>query len=215
MILIFLGAPGSGKGTQAKRFLQQKNLPQLSTGDMFRAAIQQKTPLGMEAKSLIDKGILVSDEIVVGMVEERIAQKDCQNGFILDGFPRTIPQANSLEELLKKKSKKIDNVVLFDVPDEELIDRLSGRRTCSKCGAVFHVRVSPPKVDGICDKCGSNALIQREDDQMQVIQKRLKVYRDQTEPLVEYYQNKGILQTVDASQNPDLVFQEISRVLHP
>lgn len=212
MILIFLGPPGSGKGTQAKRLTTEKKWPQLSTGDMLRANIAQGTKLGMEAKKLMDQGSLVPDHVVVGMIEERIQNADCASGFILDGFPRTIPQAESLDQMLEAKGKKVDRVVEFKMDDEELVGRLSGRRTCSKCGTMFHVTSQPSKKEGVCDKCGS-PLIQRDDDKIEVITKRLGVYHQQTAPLVSFYGKQGKLKSLDASLSVDIVTNQLSQIL--
>lgn len=212
MILILLGPPGSGKGTQAKRLIDKHAWPQLSTGDMLRTAISQGTPLGLEAKSFMDRGQLVPDSVVVGLIADRIQKPDCQNGFILDGFPRTIPQAQSLDEMLRKVSKSVNSAVLFDVPDALLVSRLSGRRTCLKCGAMYHLEHAPSKKAGVCDRCGAN-LIQRDDDQAEVIQKRLQVYHQQTAPVADYYRKAGKLQVLDATQHPDQVFSELEKAL--
>lgn len=212
MILIFLGPPGSGKGTQAKRLVAEKSWPQLSTGDMFRANIAQGTKLGLEAKKLMDQGQLVPDSVVIGMVRERIQAPDCANGFILDGFPRTIPQAEALDAALTEQGRKVDRVVEFQIDDSELVGRLSGRRTCSKCSAMYHVETQPPKRDGICDVCGGE-VIQRTDDQVEVIEKRLKVYHDQTAPLVQFYTKQGKLRTIDASASMTSVFQALQKAI--
>lgn len=204
MILIFLGPPGSGKGTQAKRLTADKKWPQLSTGDMLRAAISQGTALGKEAKSYMDRGALVPDQVVIGLIEERTQSPDCGEGFILDGFPRTIPQAEALEQMLSRRNRAVNRVVLFEIADQELIGRLSGRRTCPNCGAMYHVSSAKPKKDGICDQCGT-ALIQRDDDKVEVIQKRLSVYHQQTAPLADFYRSKGMLRSVDASRPADEV----------
>jgi adenylate kinase len=213
MILIFLGPPGSGKGTQAKRVIKEKHWPQLSTGDMLRAAISQGSKLGLEAKGYMDRGALVPDGVVIGLIGERIAAPDCKGGFILDGFPRTIPQAESLEKMLQDQGKNVDCAVLFDVPDQELIRRLSGRRTCLKCGAMYHIESAKPKQQGICDQCQS-ALIQRDDDQADVIRKRLDVYHQQTAPVAEFYRNRGKLRVLDATQDPTVVGQALYKVLN-
>jgi len=201
MILVLLGPPGSGKGTQAKKFAMEKGWPQLSTGDMLRAAISQGTALGVQAKSFMDRGALVPDDVVVGLIAERTKQSDCKNGFILDGFPRTIPQAQSLDAMLGGNGKSVNRAVLFEIADGELVKRLSGRRTCSKCGAMYHIENLRPKKDGVCDTCGS-VLIQRDDDQTAVIEKRLSVYHSQTAPLIGYYEGQKKLRRLDASQSP-------------
>lgn len=212
MILVLLGPPGSGKGTQAKKLTVSKGWPQLSTGDMFRAAIAAGTPLGKEAKGFMDRGELVPDSVVVGVIAERIQAPDCANGFILDGFPRTIPQAEALDQMLAEKGRSVSRAVLFDIPDAELVSRLSGRRTCVKCGAMFHIQSMRPKQDGICDACGSQ-LVQRDDDQVEVIQKRLRVYHEQTAPLVSYYEKQGKLRTIAAQKAPEVVTQDLAAAL--
>jgi adenylate kinase len=212
MILILLGPPGSGKGTQAKRLVTEKGWPQLSTGDMLRTAIAQGTKLGLEAKSYMDRGALVPDDVVIGLIQERTTQSDSKNGFILDGFPRTIPQAEALDKMLSQKGRKVDGAVLFDIPDSELVRRLSGRRTCLKDGSMYHVESLRPKKDGVCDQCGS-PLVQRDDDQEDVIQKRLEVYHRQTAPLAAYYRGQGKLKTLDATQSPDVVASALSKAL--
>jgi len=208
MILIFLGPPGSGKGTQAKRLTAEKSLPQLSTGDMLRTNIAQGTQLGLEAKKVMDQGQLVPDAVVVGMIDERIKNPDCANGFILDGFPRTISQAESLDKMLAAKKLSVNQVVEFQIKDSELLGRLSGRRTCSKCGAMYHIKTTPPKVDAVCDACGS-PVIQRADDHEEVIEKRLKVYHQQTAPLIQYYTKQGKLRAIDATMPMDQVFERV------
>ena len=208
MIFIFLGPPGSGKGTQAKRLTALRGWPQLSTGDMLRANIQAGTALGIEAKKLMDQGLLVSDSVVVGMIRDRIAEEDCADGFILDGFPRTVVQAEALDALLEEKHLAIDQVFEFRIPDEELVSRLTGRRTCSSCSAMYHIRSAPSRVDGICDRCGG-ALEQRKDDSEAVIVKRLAVYHQQTSPLVQFYTLKGIVKTLDASASMDAVASKL------
>jgi adenylate kinase len=212
MILIFLGPPGSGKGTQAKRLVSEKGWPQLSTGDMLRASIKAGEPLGQKAKTFMDRGELVPDDVMVGLIEVRTKLPDCSKGFVLDGFPRTIPQAEVLGKMLAKVVKKVNAVLMFDVSDKELITRLSGRRTCSKCGEVFHLTYSPPKKQNVCDKCGS-ALIQRDDDKEDVIKNRLDVYLKQTSPLVEYYKKSSHFVKLDAAQSPDQVWSKISDAL--
>jgi adenylate kinase len=212
MILVFLGPPGSGKGTQAKRLTAEKKWPQLSTGDMFRANIAKATPMGLAAKKFMDEGQLVPDEVVVGMIRDRIEDPDCAQGFIFDGFPRTIPQAEALDKMLSAKKLTVNRVVEFQIDDSELVGRLSGRRTCTKCGAMYHVTTMPTKVAGVCDKCGG-AVVQRDDDKEAVIQKRLKVYRDQTSPLVAYYTDQGKLRSLDASRPMDQVFADLQAAI--
>jgi adenylate kinase len=213
MIILFLGPPGSGKGTQAKKLVVEKKWPQLSTGDMLRAAIKAQTPLGIKAKTAMDKGELVSDEVVIGLISERIKEADCRDGFILDGFPRTIPQAQELDKILGLASKKIEKCVLFNVQDQDLIERLSGRRTCSKCQASYHVKFSAPKISETCDSCGTSPLLQRDDDKAEVIKKRLDVYKAQTQPLVAYYQAQNKLSTIDASASQDIVEKSLFKAL--
>ena len=213
MILVLLGAPGSGKGTQSKKLVTEKGWPQLSTGDMFRAAISQKTPVGLKAKSYMDKGDLVPDEVVIGIVEERIRAPDCKKGFILDGFPRTIPQAEALDRVLENNARSVGRVVFFQISDDFLVSRLSGRRSCTKCGAMFHLETAPPKKAGVCDACGHSPLVQRDDDQPAVIQKRLQVYRDQTAPLKGYYERQKKLYSIDATLAPDQVYENLLSAL--
>lgn len=212
MILILLGPPGSGKGTQAKRLVNERGWPQLSTGDMLRTAIQSGTRLGMEAKTFMDRGSLVPDNVVIGLIAERTRKPDCEEGFILDGFPRTIPQAEALDTMLSGNGFAVDKAVLFQIPDGELVSRLSGRRTCTKCGAMYHVESARPKKDGICDQCGST-LIQRDDDKPEVIQKRLEVYHRQTAPLAEFYKKQNKLKSLDASQSPEKVSRSLSQAI--
>ncbi|MGE0614077.1 MAG: adenylate kinase [Bacteriovoracia bacterium] len=208
MILLLLGPPGSGKGTQAKRLVTEKGWPQLSTGDMLRAAIAARSKLGMEAKAFMDRGELVTDAIVVGLIKERIQNPDCKNGFILDGFPRNIPQAETMDQMLAASGRKLERVIFFEVDDADVIERLSGRRSCPKCSAVFHVKFTKPKSDGVCDNCGT-ALVQRDDDKESVIKNRLEVYRKQTAPLVDFYTKKNILKQINASESPDQVYTSL------
>jgi adenylate kinase len=212
MILILLGPPGSGKGTQAKRLYLRWQLPQLSTGDMLRCAIGKKTELGLKAKTYMDQGLLVPDDVVIHLIEERIGDSDCQRGFVLDGFPRTITQAIELEKMLDKRGRQVDQVAFFDISDDELVDRLSGRRVCSQCGSMYHIDSAPAKRDECCDQCG-NPLIQREDDQVQVIRKRLEVYHRQTAPLVEFYRKQNRLIGLDARNNSQAVTDELFKGL--
>jgi len=204
MILVLLGPPGSGKGTQAKRLINKHKWPQLSTGDMLRAAISNGTKLGLEAKSYMDKGNLVPDSVVVGLIAERIKESDCKDGFILDGFPRTISQAESMDNMLQVQSRRVDKAILFEVPDNELVRRLSGRRTCPKCGSMFHVESAPPQKANICDNCGTE-LIQRDDDNPTTIEKRLEVYHRQTAPVANYYGKQSKLKVLDATLEPNKV----------
>ncbi|WP_299198373.1 adenylate kinase [Thermocrinis sp.] len=205
MILVFLGPPGAGKGTQAKLLSQRMGFLHLSTGDLLREAVKNQTPLGKKAKEYMDRGELVPDELIVQLIEETMPK---DGNVILDGFPRTVNQALALEEMLKDKGEKISKVLFFDVPDEVIIDRLSGRRVCSKCGAVYHVKYNPPKVEGVCDLCGGS-LVQRDDDKEEVVRKRLEVYRKQTEPLIEFYQERGIIYKLDAGKGVEELFEEV------
>lgn len=212
MILILLGPPGCGKGTQAKKLLELKKWPQLSTGDMLRQAIASGTDLGKKAKVLMDQGSLVPDEVVIGLIDERMSRSDCVDGFTLDGFPRTIPQAQALDQLLTQKNKAVGRVIEFDILDSELIARLSGRRTCTQCGSMFHLLFAKPKVDQVCDQCQS-PLIQRDDDKIEVIQKRLSVYHHQTAPLVEYYKKQNKLTSINGSLGTQEVSQLIESII--
>lgn len=212
MILILLGPPGSGKGTQAKRLSSERKWPHLSTGDMLRSAISAGSKTGLEAKSYIDQGTLVPDSVVINLIAERMSAPDCKNGFILDGFPRNISQAEALQKMLTSQKLDIDHVVLFVISDQALIERLSGRRTCSSCSTMYHLQGAPSKTPGICDQCGS-PLIQRSDDQTDVVRKRLSVYAKETEPLIAYYRDKGKLSQIDATQPPANVSEQLSRVL--
>ena len=196
MKIIMLGAPGAGKGTQAKKIAERYGLPHVSTGDIFRANIKNGTELGMEAKKYMDQGMLVPDELTVKILLDRVAQEDCKNGYILDGFPRTIPQAEVLDKALTELGDKIDYAVNVHVPDENIVNRMSGRRACVSCGGTYHVVYAPTKKEGICDACGGE-LILRDDDKPETVQKRLAVYHEQTQPLIDFYQNKGILVEVD------------------
>jgi adenylate kinase len=205
VILIFLGPPGAGKGTQAKLLSQRMGFLHLSTGDLLREAVKNQTPLGKKAKEFMDRGELVPDELIVQLIEETMPK---DGNVILDGFPRTVNQALALEEMLRVKGERISKVLFFDVPDEVIIDRLSGRRVCSKCGAVYHVKYNPPKVEGVCDLCG-DTLVQRDDDKEEVVRKRLEVYRKQTQPLIEFYQEKGIIYKLDAGKGVEELFEEV------
>lgn len=200
MNFILFGPPGAGKGTQAKFIVDTYSIPQISTGDILRDAVKSKSPLGVKAKEIMNSGALVSDEVVLAIVEERLAKSDCDNGFVLDGFPRTLPQAEALKALLGKNSKKINCVISLDIADEVIVKRLSGRRTCSVCGAGYHLLADPPKTDGVCNKC-SGTLVQRDDDCEATIRKRLQVYHEQTSPLKEYYENGGFLFHVDGTSS--------------
>ena len=212
MKIIMLGAPGAGKGTQAKMLADKYGIPHISTGDIFRANIKNNTELGKKAKGYMDAGQLVPDELVVDLVVDRIKNADCFKGFILDGFPRTIPQAEALDYALNNQNEKIDYAINVDVPDEAIIERMSGRRACVGCGATYHVVYNPTKKEGTCDKCGQD-LILREDDKPETVKKRLQVYHEQTQPLIDHYEKKGALLTVDGTKDTQLVFEDITKVL--
>ena len=212
MKIIMLGAPGAGKGTQAKMIAEKYSIPHVSTGDIFRANIKEQTELGMEAKKYMDQGLLVPDELTVKILLDRVAKDDCKNGYVLDGFPRTIPQAEVLDKAVSELNEKIDYAINVDVKDENIIRRMSGRRACLKCGATYHIEHIPPKKEGICDKCGSE-LVLRDDDKPETVEKRLKVYHEQTQPLIDYYNKKGILKEVDGSQDMKDVFNAIVSIL--
>lgn len=212
MKIIMLGAPGAGKGTQAKRIAAKYGIPHISTGDIFRANIKGGTELGMKAKEYMDQGKLVPDEITIGMLLDRIHEEDCKNGYVLDGFPRTIPQAESLTAALKERGEKMDYAIDVDVPDENIINRMSGRRACLACGATYHIAYNPPKKEGVCDQCGE-PLVLRKDDKPETVKNRLEVYHQQTQPLIDYYKKEGILAQVDGTQNMDQVFEDIVKIL--
>lgn len=212
MRLVFLGAPGVGKGTQADRVTAQFGWPKVSTGDLLREAVRKQTELGIEAKKSMDAGKLVPDTVVIGMVREKLAEPGCQNGFVLDGFPRTVPQAEELQRLLNARSLNLDRVINFRVSRKDVVRRLSGRRSCPQCQSVFHIDFAPPKVGGQCDRCGT-ALVQRSDDKPETIEARLKVYDEQTAPLIAYYQKKGLLSDLDGSGEMTAVYERLSAVL--
>lgn len=212
MKIVMLGAPGAGKGTQAKMIAEKYSIPHISTGDIFRANIKEGTALGLEAKSYMDQGKLVPDELTVKILLDRVAKDDCKNGYVLDGFPRTIPQAEVLKDALIKLNDKIDYAVNVDVPDENIVKRMSGRRACVTCGATYHIEHVPPKKEGICDKCGSE-LILRDDDKPETVLNRLKVYHDQTQPLIDFYNNEGVLREVDGTRDVSVVFGDIVSIL--
>ena len=212
MKIVMLGAPGAGKGTQANMIAEKYNIPHISTGDIFRANIKNGTELGKEAKGYMDKGQLVPDELTVKLLLDRVAQADCKNGYVLDGFPRTIPQAEVLDSELTKNGEKLDYAIDVDVPDENIIHRMGGRRACLKCGATYHVEYVPPKKEGICDVCGSE-LVLRDDDKPETVKNRLKVYHDQTQPLIEYYTKQNVLHSVDGTQDVNQVFSDITGML--
>ena len=212
MKIIMLGAPGAGKGTQAKRIADKYEIPHISTGDIFRANIKNGTELGKKAKEYMDQGLLVTDELTVNLVIDRVSNDDCKNGYVLDGFPRTIPQAEALDNALTARGEKIDFAVNVEVPDENIINRMSGRRACLTCGATYHTEFIKPKVEGICDNCGST-LVLRDDDKPETVKKRLDVYHDQTQPLIDYYSGKNVLAEVDGTKIMDDVFADIVKVL--
>lgn len=212
MKIIMLGAPGAGKGTQAKMIAEKYGVPHVSTGDIFRANIKNGTELGKEAKQYMDQGLLVPDELTVRILLDRVAQDDCKNGYVLDGFPRTIPQAEVLDSELSKLGDHIDYAIDVDVPDENIIKRMSGRRACLTCGATYHIEHVPPKTEGICDKCGSK-LVLRDDDKPETVKNRLNVYHEQTQPLIDFYTNKGVLKTVDGTLPMEEVFAAITAIL--
>ena len=212
MKIIMLGAPGAGKGTQAKMISDKYGVPHISTGVIFRAKIKNGTELGKEAKGYMDKGLLVPDELTVRLLLDRVAQEDCSGGYVLDGFPRTIPQAEVLDSELAKLGESVDAAVDVDVPDENIINRMSGRRACLSCGATYHIVNIPSKKEGICDVCGSS-LVCREDDQPETVKNRLQVYHEQTQPLIAYYEAKGVLRTVDGTLPMAEVFEAIVKIL--
>ena len=212
MKIIMLGAPGAGKGTQAKMLADKYQIPHISTGDIFRANIKNGTELGNKAKEFMDKGLLVPDELVVDLVIDRFKEDDCKKGYILDGFPRTIPQAEALDKALSDIGDSVDYAVNVEVPDENIITRMGGRRACVGCGATYHVEFNPTKVEGVCDRCGKE-LILRDDDKPETVKKRLDVYHEQTQPLIDYYTNKGIIKEVDGTQDMNKVFDDIVDIL--
>ena len=212
MNLILLGPPGAGKGTQAQMIVERYHIPQISTGDILRKAVKEGTPLGKKAKAFMDQGQLVPDEVVIGIIDGRLRTPDCNPGFILDGFPRTIAQAEALQPILNKIGKSIDHVINVEVDTEELVRRLTGRRTCKNCGAMFHILFHPPKVEGICDRCGGT-LDQREDDKEETIQIRLNEYQRQTAPLIQYYQLKNCLRSILGVGGQKEIFERIVRLL--
>ena len=212
MKIIMLGAPGAGKGTQAKKIAEKYHIPHISTGDIFRANIEDGTELGKKAKTYMDQGLLVPDELTVDLVIDRVGQDDCKDGYILDGFPRTIPQAECLDAALEKRGEKVDFAINVEVPDENIVNRMSGRRACVGCGATYHIKYNPTKVDGVCDACGEK-LVLRDDDKPETVQKRLGVYHDQTQPLIDYYTKSGVLKEVDGTVDMEDVFQAIVEIL--
>lgn len=212
MKIIMLGAPGAGKGTQAKKIAEKYSIPHISTGDIFRANIKNGTELGQKAKTYMDQGLLVPDDLVVDLVVDRVNQTDCSSGYVLDGFPRTIPQAEALDKALAELGQKMDFAIDVEVPDGNIIKRMSGRRACVDCGATYHMEYAPAKKEGVCDNCGGS-LILRDDDKPETVQKRLGVYHDQTQPLIEYYKTAGILKVVDGTIGINEVFDEIVKIL--
>ncbi|PAB58194.1 adenylate kinase [Anaeromicrobium sediminis] len=212
MRLILLGPPGAGKGTQAAGIVEKYNVPHISTGDIFRKNIKEKTDLGVKAKEYIDKGLLVPDEIVVAIVKDRLEEADCKEGFLLDGFPRTVNQAGALDEALTNMEVSLNKVVNINVDKEVLVGRAVGRRICKECGATFHIEFNPSKEEGVCDKCGG-ALYQRADDTAETVSKRIEVYINETQPLIDYYKDKGILVTIDGQQDINKVFDDIVKAL--
>lgn len=212
MNLILLGPPGGGKGTQAKPLMERYKIPQISTGDILRDNLKRGTELGKQAKAYMDKGQLVPDEVVIGIIRDRLKEPDCKPGFMLDGFPRTVPQAEALDKVLSDMGLKIDHVISIEVPDSELIKRLTGRRTCRSCGEGYHVMFKPPKKEGVCDKCGGE-LYQRDDDNETTVRNRLEVYKKSTQPLIDYYQKKGLLRGIDGLGSIQDIFGRITKVL--
>ncbi len=212
MKIIMLGAPGAGKGTQAKMISAKYGIPHISTGDIFRANIKNQTELGKKAKSYMDQGQLVPDELVVDLVADRIVQDDCAKGFVLDGFPRTIPQAEALDAALVSMNTKIDYAIDVEVPDENIIERMGGRRACVGCGATYHIVYNPTKAEGVCDACAAK-LILRDDDKPETVKERLNVYHTQTQPLIDFYEAKGCLKAVDGTQEIETIFDQITKIL--
>ncbi len=210
--LVLMGLPGAGKGTQAEKIVEKYNIPHISTGDMFRAAIKEGTELGMKAKKFMDEGQLVPDEVTIGIVRERLAKPDCEKGFLLDGFPRTVPQAEALDNILNEMNRSIDYVIHIDVDREILMERLTGRRICRDCGATYHLVFNPPKQANVCDKCNGE-LYQRDDDNEETVANRLEVNINQQQPLLDYYEKKGVLKTIDGSRKIEEVFQEVDTLI--
>lgn len=212
MRVVFLGPPGAGKGTQARRLADRYGIPQVATGDMLREAMASGSELGQRARAYVERGELVPDDVMLAVVEDRLRRPDAERGFVLDGFPRTLAQAEGLDDLLRRLGRRLDAVVLFQVPEETVVRRLAGRWTCTACGRVFHESYSPPRTPGVCDACGS-PLVQREDDRPETVRRRLAVYAEQTAPVVEYYRARGLLHPVDGSQDPDAVAEAVEAVL--
>ena len=212
MKIVLLGPPGAGKGTQAKSISNRYSIPHISTGDIFRKNISENTPLGIEAKSYMDNGQLVPDEVTINMVKDRLEQDDCKNGYLLDGFPRTVHQAEALDNFLTEREESIDTALLIEVPKEFILERMTGRRVCPSCGASYHIKFNPPANDGKCDLCGSD-VIQRKDDTEETVKERLDVYENQTQPLIDFYKNKKQLSVVDGTQAINEVFESICKIL--
>ena len=212
MNILFMGPPGAGKGTQAELIEKKYNIPHISTGDMFRAAIAEQTELGMTAKRYMDQGKLVPDDVTIGIVKARLSEPDCQDGFLLDGFPRTVKQAQALDEIMSALSRKIEHVINIDVTFDSLIERLIGRRICKNCATAYHIHFNPSQVEAVCDRCGGE-LYQREDDSESTVPKRLNVYLEQTRPLLDYYEASGNLVTIDGCDDFDVVFSKIQAAL--
>ncbi|KMY48234.1 adenylate kinase [Peribacillus loiseleuriae] len=212
MNLVLMGLPGAGKGTQAERIVEKYNIPHISTGDMFRAAIKDSTELGLQAKSFMDKGELVPDEVTIGIVRERLSQDDCSQGFLLDGFPRTVAQAEALEKILSDLDRQLQYVINIDVDKNILMDRLTGRRICKSCGATYHLVFNPPAVNDVCDRCGGE-LYQRADDNEETVQNRLDVNLKQTQPLLDFYEAKGYVRNINGQQDINIVFEDINKLL--
>lgn len=212
MKIVLLGPPGAGKGTQAKSISNRYSIPHISTGDIFRKNISENTPLGIEAKSYMDNGQLVPDEVTINMVKDRLQQDDCKNGYLLDGFPRTVDQAEALDNFLTEREESIDTALLIEVPKEFILERMTGRRVCPSCGASYHIKFNPPTNDGKCDLCGSD-VIQRKDDTEETVKERLDVYENQTQPLIDFYKNKKQLSVVDGTQAINEVFESICKIL--
>ncbi|MDP0488072.1 MAG: adenylate kinase [Fusobacterium sp. JB021] len=212
MNIMLFGAPGAGKGTQAKYIIEKYGIPQISTGDMLRAAVSAGTPMGLEAKACMESGKLVSDEIIVGIIKDRLLMEDCKKGFILDGFPRTLAQAEALEKLMKEMKISLDKVISLNVPDELIVGRVIGRRVCKSCGGSFHVKFNPSKKEGICDFCGKT-LVQRKDDNAETVEKRLSEYHAQTAPLFDFYKERGIMEEIDGTKDIKEITQDIFKIL--
>ncbi|MFJ5625134.1 adenylate kinase [Peribacillus loiseleuriae] len=212
MNLVLMGLPGAGKGTQAERIVEKYNIPHISTGDMFRAAIKESTELGLQAKSFMDKGELVPDEVTIGIVRERLSQDDCSQGFLLDGFPRTVAQAEALEKILSDLDRQLQYVINIDVDKNILMDRLTGRRICKSCGATYHLVFNPPAVNDVCDRCDGE-LYQRADDNEETVQNRLDVNLKQTQPLLDFYEAKGYVRNINGQQDINIVFEDINKLL--